>query len=287
MNKQFNKINYAQNCGFELFHTFGTSAENSTLNYPHNTNEFMIFYFIKGSGNIKVEGNQYDFSDGDIIILNPSEMFCCSVDKNKLHERITFHINETIIKGFPFDCSSLFIPFYDREKGFGNLISAETVKKHKINTRITEIFELVKSPTPINKLLSLCKVIEVLSELSKIINEAEKENVQICTNPLVTDVLRYLNKNFNKNISIESVAKQFYLSKSYLSHLFKEHMGISLWNYVILRRINLFNDLIKKSNSVEETSYKVGFQNYSNFFRLYKKHMNMTPAEFKKKAKNH
>lgn len=78
----------------------------------------------------------------------------------------------------------------------------------------------------------------------------------------------------------------FRVNRSYLLHRFKQKMGISLWNYVILRRINLFNNSLSDHVSLETAAYSVGFTNYSNFYRLYKKYMGLTPLEFKQQMGN-
>ena len=286
MNKHYDKEVFDLKCGFRLNHTFGVSAEKSTHGQLHDIHKFLVYHFIKGSGNIKIDGNSFDISEGDFIILNPSEMFCCSIDKNNYHERFTLHIDESILENFPDECSDLFKPFFSKKKRLCSKIEKKDAIIYGLNKKMPEIYELVKNPTPENKLLCICKVIEFFAELDKISTTAVKSS-PAPTNPVINDVLEYLNGHFTENFNIDFLAEKFTLNNSYLSHLFKEHVGISLWNYVIIKRINLFNELISKGGSLEEICYKVGFQNYSNFFRLYKKHMNMTPVEFKQKQKNH
>ncbi len=286
MNKYFEKHEFNLNNEFIFNHTFGISAENSTLGYLHDVHNFLVFYFMKGTGNIKIDGNSFDINEGDFIILNPSEMFCCRVDKNIYHERLTLHINESILKNFPDECSDLFAPFFNGEKKLCNKITKEDAIIYGIQKKMPEIHELTKNPTPENKLLSICKVIEFFTELNKI-STSVNQSIPVSTNPVINDVLEYINGHFTENFNINFLAEKFNLNTSYLSHLFKEKVGIALWNYVIIKRINLFNVLISKGGSTEDACYKVGFQNYSNFFRLYKKHMNMTPLEFKQKQKNH
>lgn len=285
MNKYFEKHKFDLGCGFRLNHTFGISAENSTLGYLHDIDNFLIYYFIKGTGNIKIEGKSFDINEGDFVILNPSEMFCCSVDKNKYHERLTLHISKSILKNFPDDCLGLFTPFFNHEKKLCTKISKEDAVVLGIHKKIFEIYRFVKTPTSENKLLCICKVIEFFSELNKISTSTVYNSSTTSSNTVINNIMEYLNHHFTENLSIDWVAEKFSLSNSYLSHLFKEHVGISLWSYVIIKRINLFNKLISKDGSIEENCYKVGFQNYSNFFRLYKKYMRMTPLEFKQKVK--
>ena len=288
MFKSFSKLSYISKLGYEITYTTGLSAENSTISYLHQTPRFMMYYFIHVSGNIKIEGKHYDIHDGDIIILNPQEMFCCSIDGNKFHERIVLHIEETLLKNFPEDCSSLLSPFLHREKGVSNQISADDVKKYRLDTSVKAALAYAQKGTTSGEILTLCKITELLSELCDITEkEPEKKTIPTTDNPTVNKILDYLNSHFAEEITLEKIAQNFVIDKSYLSHLFKEYVGISVWNYVIFRRISFFNGLINKGMNIEEASIRSGFNNYSNFFRLYKKHTGITPTEYKKQVFKH
>lgn len=283
--EKYSKSSYS-GLGYVITHTAGEAAAESTLGYPHRTSEFMIYYFVQGSGNIKIEGRQYEIEQGDIIMLNPTELFYCSVNNDSFHERIVLHVNETILKNFTFDCNFLFLPFYKRQKGIENKISAQVVQKNEIDTELMRLLELSKETDEKRSLICVCKVVDILSKLSDVMAPAcENSGDKVRTNPLINKVINYLNEHFEENLSIAHIAECFNIDKSYLSHLFKECVGISLWNYVIFRRIYRFNDLIRENHTIEDSCYKVGFQNYSNFFRLYKKYMKMTPMQFKKQIK--
>ena len=283
MERKYEKVCYDTNFGYSVHHTTGTSAEKSTLGHLHYPVEFMFYYFIHGSGIAKIDGKHYDIGEGDIIMLTPSELFYCAVDKDTLHERIVLHVNETILKHFPSECSNLFMPFYKLAKGNGNRISAETVRSFGLDTAFQGLLKIVREGDSVGNILAICKTVEILAYIGKAVTVKEIGKPRnICENPLVHRVIDYLNHHFKEDISISQIALQFNVDRSYLSHLFKKNTGVSLWNYVIYRRINLFNNLVKDGHSIEETSRQVGFGNYSNFFRLYKKHMNMTPMEFKK-----
>lgn len=285
--QDFYKFRYKTNFGYWLNHTYGMSAKTSMVGEVHHPKSLVITYFKHGNGIIKIEGRHYDIREGDIYILEPSELFCCTVNDKTFHERITIHITEAFFGQFPCDCSGLSMPFYAREKGVSNLIPAEMVKQYGIDVEIEQLLTLSQSSEPVSSVLAICKVVEILSKLSQIVSSKPQiKNDQGHENLTIKEVLEYIGNHFCEDISVDDIASQFSLNKSYLSHLFKEYVGTSVWNYVIFRRINLFNDLMKKGHSIEETSRRIGFQNYSNFFRLYKKHMQMTPKEYKKQIKN-
>ena len=117
-----------------------------------------------------------------------------------------------------------------------------------------------------------------------IVSDAPVSDTKMQDNPIVNRVLEYLNGHLYEDINLDQIAETFSVAPSYLSHLFKKQTGFSLWNYVIYRRIYQFNELVKNHCPLEEASRQVGFHNYSNFYRLYKKYMNMTPMQFKKEC---
>lgn len=287
MKSQFDKARYNDNPGYRLLHVKGAHAGDSPLPYLHYSPNFMLLYFKHGIGSIKIEGRHYDINEGDIILLNPSELFQFTVNDKTYHERITLSITEALLASYPYAAETLFAPFYNREKGIKNRISAETVTSLGIDTYLDDILEHSKSSNVEAPLLAFCKIIELLSKINETMAKtAPSAPVQNLLNPLISDVLNYLNLHFKEDLNISTVAEQFNIDKSYLSHLFKDHVGMSLWTYVIFRRLQLFNSLIREGGAIEATCYKVGFRNYSNFFRLYKKHMKMTPTEFKAQIKS-
>ena len=280
------KEEYKSSMGFELTNTIGESAENSTISYPHVITNYLIYYFIKGSGNIKIEGNLYHINEGDIIMLNPSEFFCCTIDKGIFHERIVLHINETVFSGFSEKKDMIFLPFYKREKGSCNKINAADVKRLKLDTMFCEALEFMKSKDSIDEVIASCRVAEIMINISKYIKKEISVDEKKAYHPVIKSIIEYINDNFVEDITISRISERFNIDKSYLSHLFKEHVGTSLWSYVILRRIYYFNNLVKDNVNMEDASRRAGFNNYSNFFRLYRKYTGMTPMEFKKKLKS-
>ena len=286
MLKSFNKTSYESDLGYEVTHTTGLSAENSTISYLHQTPRFMLYYFLHASGNIKIEGQHYDINDGDIIILNPQEMFCCSIDANKYHERIVIHIEEKLIRNFPKECFSLYSAFLNREKGISNKISADVVAKNNLHSLVKEALTFAQKGETTGEVLTLCKVAELLSVLCDIsVKRTAEKTISTTGNPAVNKILDYLNSHFAVELTLDTISQNFGVDKSYLSHLFKEHVGTSVWSYVIFRRISFFNELIDSGLNIEEASIRSGFNNYSNFFRLYKKHTGITPTQYKKQKK--
>ena len=282
MDKGFEKVRYAYAKGCSLSHTCGDSAGMSTLSYLHNAPSCLFIYYLKGEGNIKIEGKIYDIHEGDIAMISPSELYRCEIYAETYHERIVLRVDYSIFDNFSIDARELVAPFFKREKGCANLVSRENVDGKGLGKLFCDLLELVSAETPSKNLLAVCKTMELLDILKDQIKTAQKTQKPKRENPLINNVILYINDHFCDNISVSDIASVFSVNESYLSHLFKEFVGVSPWNYIISKRINHFNSLILKSYTIEEAFAASGFQNYSNFFRLYKKYMNITPSEFRR-----
>ena len=268
---------------YKLKHISGTNAKKTARSNYHATSRLILSYCVRGGGDIIIDGSIYKVNDGDLFIIKPTEFFHHIIDNNVFHERIVLITSMQITKNLPSDFSSVFMPFYARKNSMESYIPSSIVSEAGIGDMFNELLEFCRSENTQDKVLSFAKVLQITGTISKIITKKGPENRN---NPVgnekVNEIIRYLNNNYNKSISLEDIACHFNMNRTYISKLFKEHMGMSIWEYVITRRIYLFNYLIKDSNSLEETAYMAGFRNYSNFYRLYKKYMTMTPMEFKK-----
>lgn len=286
METHFQKSCYDNLPGFAVNHTTGVDAAASTIGHLHFNKNRMIVYFLHGSGNIIVENQTHTIHAGDIVITDARELFHCHIDPETYHERISIHIDPYFWERLPWNTKPLFHIFTDRKKGIGNLISGENVRNSGLHLLISELLAVAQSTDDTRDILAISKLMELLSLLNKLEKATTKPTEDAFSKPLIYQILEYLNTHFSENITVNSVAAAFHITASHLSHLFKKQTGISLWNYVILRRLRYANALMAKDISAEEACYAAGFYNYANFYRLYKKHTGTTPAEYKKHKGN-
>ena len=280
----YQKVLYDYLPGFTLHHTYGDNAYQSTESAPHICSNHLLYFCIQGSCSINVEDVCYDIRPGDLVLLSPEEIFCFRIDPSQYHERIVLHISDDFLQPLFPDSATLFEALRNRRKACNNLISSEIVQTSGIRALLEEILTHVKNDSPANRILATCKTAEILIRLNNI-SWHDKQYPMHQENSIIRDILSYLNTHFSSDLTINTVAEAFHISPSFLSHYFKTHTGMSVWNYVIARRIHHFNDLVRSGYSIEQACWNSGFQNYSNFFRLYKKHMGMTPTQFKKQHK--
>lgn len=90
----------------------------------------------------------------------------------------------------------------------------------------------------------------------------------------------YIERNYASHITIDDLARNFYVSNSTISHLFKQKMGVSIYRYITQRRLIAAKSLIWEKLPMEEIAHKVGFADYSTFYRAFKQEFGIAPRQF-------
>ncbi|MBO5200579.1 MAG: helix-turn-helix transcriptional regulator [Clostridia bacterium] len=287
MQTDYKKECYDLNPHVKVHHSHGVRGVGATLQYLHYDKDLIIEYYRKGMASIRIEGNLYDICEGDIVLLNPDEMHVSERKDNCYMEKIVLHVSDELFDAFHIERKVFFETIARKAKGKGNLILSDTVKKLQIDKLMDRCLFLAKEYSEENSVLLYCKTIELLSLLKNLIVDTDEVNTNThSSNKTVNKIIDYLNRHYNEEMTLDMLAERFHFSKYYLSHLFKEYVGISPGDYLIVRRLYVANNLIRGGVSVKEASLTVGFNNYSNFFRLYKKYFKITPQQFKEQLKN-
>ena len=98
---------------------------------------------------------------------------------------------------------------------------------------------------------------------------------------LLEGILAYVEAMLASKITLEDTAKRFWVSQSTITHLFREKMGVSFYKYVTQRRLNEAKSLMMEGMALEKVATRVGFGDYSAFFRAFKAEFGISPREFR------
>jgi len=95
-------------------------------------------------------------------------------------------------------------------------------------------------------------------------------------------VQKYIEENCSDEITLETVAKTFYMDKYYLSRLFKETTGFTFKEYLILQRISRAKErLFSTNDSIIKVGIDSGFNNVNHFIRIFKKYTGTSPLKYR------
>ena len=102
------------------------------------------------------------------------------------------------------------------------------------------------------------------------------------TRKIVHQAAHYIDKHYYEDLNLTVLAEKFNVESSYFSRMFRQEMGENLIFYLTRRRIEKAQSLMAGSEvNLTEIAYQVGYNDYSYFNRVFKKHTGMSPREYR------
>ena len=254
---------------------------NAKFDYPiHCHPEYEINLVMNTSGTRVVGDDEEAFDELDLVMTGP---FVPHVWKSELvtNHVITIQFSSDLLS-FQMINKRLFMPIrqllIDSMQGL-HFFGPEA---ERIRNEIVEITRMQGFQTA-TKFLNILNLLAYAPRRKLVSNMYESENlVNSSKSRRITKACKYIEENISQKISLSDVAMLVNMSDSAFSHFFKKKTGISFITYVNNLRVAKACDLLASTSlSASEICYDCGFNNKSNFIRIFKKRKNMTPIEYR------
>ncbi|MGI5878493.1 MAG: PocR ligand-binding domain-containing protein [Christensenellales bacterium] len=141
-------------------------------------------------------------------------------------------------------------------------------------------YEMVSQLSGIHEFEALC--LWVVRQLDAIMDTVyAMRNVRNAKS--LGDAMEYIRGHFSENLTLESVARQVFLSPFYLSHLFSEELGVTFVEYLTRVRMEEARKLLTSAErSIIEVANQVGYEDSSYFGKVFKKSVGVTPNQYRR-----
>jgi AraC-like DNA-binding protein len=262
----------------DVFNFYAMSPECSVDIHLHDSYEIFIPY----SDNIRyfIEGHSYDLSIHDLIITNNQEIHRPTVINQEPYSRYILQFKPFFLQGLISDGYNPLWIFNNRPKGQENLITLKEPAISQLNSLIKKLEEVSVNANHKANLQKKAILIEILILLESNYKKNSKHK-NLNPDPKIKALILDLDQNYTKKISLDQLAGAYFLDKYHLCHLFKKNTGFSILEYIQSKRIQLAKSLIVSDISFQEISRKCGFDDYSNFYKTFKKYTSLSPKAYK------
>ena len=265
--------NFELSAGDIIISHFTDNMLTDSLDVSHCHDSYEILYIASGEGDFHIEGSSFPFNSGSILVINPLEYHSIELNditEEKSYERYAIQFSD---KHLSDEVISLLKSLLRGEGVSGKYYSSVT-----LSDAVLPVFERFEyaSILPEEERKVYFKIL--ISELIVLLSAFAGERMVHEQTELGARVIKYLNENFLRNISLDKLARKFFVSKYYLCRAFKKHNGISVHGYINKKRIMYAKSLIESGESASGAAYKVGFGDYSAFYRAYVKITGKAPT---------
>ena len=245
-----------------------------SMDKPHFHEDVEIVLCVSGEGLLFIGNTVFPLHRGQLFFINSSVLHRSVA--NEEYRCMVFHVSPQMLQVL----SSPYTQFSTYCCGIGQAV---TLTGDDIN-RLETLFSGLMAPKEIGFGADLNRVAEVINFLVECFSHfAKAGKPQARTNPgleKVAPILEYIQDHLDEPLTTASIAEAFYMSKHYLCHLFKEHTGFSLIDYVINCRVLKARGLLRQGMRVQEAGERSGFQSNEHFIRTFKKLTGVTPKRY-------
>ncbi len=246
---------------------------------------YEIYIFISGNVNYIIEGRTYDLRPGDVLLTNNSDIHRPEILPSQYpYERIVIWLNNTFFNGLLDIGEDLTACFKDASNRDYRLFRPNASQLLKIQ----DTCRAIEQERSVNRLgsrvMAFSSIMEILVLISRAYYEiSDSAQHGVTENQQINQIVAYINNHYNEDLSLESLSSKFYLSKYYLSHKFKQFTGLSLYQFILKKRLTIARNMLMRGKSVTETYTECGFNDYSNFLKAFKQEFGEKPSQYLKK----
>lgn len=236
------------------------------------------------------------FLDGDIVFfigerkIKPQRGMLFFIDSTQIHgpkmlkseryKRAIVHFNPQLARRLSLDNCNLLECFSKVDASKNDFVILNEKHIEKFSQLTQQLQEIGEHPNFFGK-----EVLEsaYLAELLVLANSERLESweeplVEESHSLLVRDIMNFVSIHLLEEISLDDIEKKLAMNRHYLNRVFKKETDISIYQYVILKKISYAKKLMTEGYTPKEVAVILNYQDYSTFLRAFKQITNVTPT---------
>ena len=262
---------------FEAYHK--TSAYWKTAQF-HAHSFYEFFFFLSGNTRLVLEDRTYTPHRGELLIFPPNHMHRCIIDDlQEPYERMYFYVTSSFLQ-------LMSIPQYNlhdivsecvARRRFRFRLSADALER--CQEQIDRLIAMAEDLSPPRYIIARSQMAILLVTVCQEISQQENFLPADAPTP-IDNLLKYIQEHLLEDLDCDRLAARFFMSKSHMLHRFKEHTNMSLYQYILVKRVLLAIRLMHQGISATQAALESGFSDYSCFYKAFVKVIGLSPREY-------
>ncbi len=236
-----------------------TSDPSVTQFQIHRHNQYEMLLVVEGEGKFVIEDKLYDFKANTLFLVPPNTFHAIVQPPKALYERFVVNFAPSLIPSCIEKPTTLLIK-----------PSEELIDYFKR-------FDFACENYPSEWLQSL--FVSFVTETLLFIEFKENHaSLSITLPPLIKATVNYISQNLYSPLTSQSIANALYVNRSHLSRVFSSVMKTSLMKFVKSKKMCAAYELLLIGNTPQQACDMLSFDNYSTFYRDFKREFGVAPS---------
>ncbi len=264
---------------FEIFY-YSDLHFSTVERHVHDYYEF--YFFMGGSVSMELDGPSVPLKPGDIIIVPPGQSHRAVIsDPSVNYQRIVFWISKDFCASLAALSESYVYLIRETLAGKGFIYHVDDVDFNALKALVYTLLAEIRTDRFGREARIPNLAAELILSLNRMVYEKAHAGIKNETRSLCEAIASYIDTHFDEDLTLDTLAARFFVSKFYISHLFQEELGLSVHRYLTKRRLTVSRDALLSGMSVGEAYGLCGFRDYTSFYRAFIKEYGVSPKQYR------
>lgn len=275
--QEFDPRQVMKNEDYEIFHYRDARPGNVEI---HHHDFFEVYFLLEGQLSYWVEDRVVHMIPGDLLFINPMELHRPMPDpRHPVSERFVLwlqrHFLEELALGpLLLDCFDTSRPTHT------HLIRPSATDRAELTACMGELVRECYSKDFGSELSAHGLLLQLMVKLNRLSRRADGAGQDEPLSELVRGAIQFISENLSSDLSLERIAGHLFISKYHLSHAFTREVGISVYRYIVLKRLLMARQLLREGQAAAQVCRSCGFSDYTAFYRAFKSEYGISPKQF-------
>ena len=257
----------------------------------HNHNRYEFHLALQGATRIETDRGTFIMEETEGYLLSPGIMHNCILLAKASVKSSFWFTFEKIKKNTERDVYALFLKAFSDINGIKKIDQADkyitNLKQIILEFYSQDLFQADKIKSRFSLIMmQLAEELLPESKQNKGLLQSEESLAGEEKNLRRIIIEEYINRNYNKDISLKHLASVLYLSPKQVSRIFMSEFGTSFITYVTKFRINVATRYLRQTElPVKKIATLVGYKSYNGFYKPFLTYIGQTPDVYRKRAR--
>lgn len=236
-----------------------------------------ITYIVSGEAAVYNGSNSVKLKSGDIHIVSKGEIHRIIADKSDNCRYVCFGIE---INSDSKKCTEL-ESIFKGEK----VISAKS--SDELRTLVTMLMNEIYNKADFGEDMIEMLIMQIMIYIYRNrLQSNDSKNRRKFEVEAIYGILRYIDMNLTQIRDIQMISNELSYSKYYISHLFKEKLGITVYEYITERKLDMAKSMLAKGDDISEIAERLNYESTQSFSKMFKRHVGVSPSKYIASADN-
>ena len=258
------------------FHLRDTAGQERDYHY-HEFDKIVLL--LAGRVDYAVESVSYALRPWDILLVKHHAIHKALIDKSVPYERIIIYLDgkyfDRLLPGAGLtDC------FDEADRSGEYRLVPDAEQRRELEQTFLAYEQAAKDARFGAQTLRDTYILQLLVQIGRMNAAPRREEQRF--DPKIRRTLSYINENLSRELSVDALAEQVYLSRYHFMRLFKAETGSTVHAYVRQKRLLYAARLIREGSPANQAAEAAGFADYSAFHRAFRACFGISPGQLKK-----